>query len=59
MIVKIDELCEDVEKVYYEYVVLKLQAAALDIPMNSEQLLAKKAKVPFNTQEIACGFCLL
>ena len=45
MIVKIIELCEEIEKIYYEYVVLKLQATALDIPMNSEQLVAKKTKV--------------
>ena len=51
MIVKIDELCEEIEKIYYEYVVLKLQATALDIPMNSEQLFSKENQSPLLTHK--------
>ena len=50
--VKMDELLQEVEKEYYEYALLKLQAQALDIPLNSEQIVAKKAKVLSQHQKL-------
>jgi len=45
LLLQLDKTLEGIEQKYYEYALLRLQSADLGIPVNSEQLVVKKAAV--------------
>jgi len=45
LLLQLDKTLEDIEQKYYEYALLRMQSADLGIPVNSEQLVVKKAVV--------------
>ena len=45
LILQLDNLLKHIEQLYYEYALLRMQSADLNIPSNSEQIVSKKAVV--------------
>ena len=56
LILQVDKLLQNIEKHYYEYALLRMQSLDLGFPLNSEQLVAKKAKAVEYQVELRVAF---
>jgi hypothetical protein len=56
LILQLDKLLNDIETIYYEYALLRLQSADLGLPSNTEQLVIKKSKIFQSQVELRVAF---